>query len=534
MTGLDIIVLILYLASIVIIGIMVARNRVKNVEGYFLANHSLKWPVIGAALFASNISTIHLVGLSASGFKDGLVWGNFEWMAVFILILLGIVFAPFYFKNRITTLPEFLEKRFNSTVRSVLAFLALLGALFMHIGVSLYAGAVIFEHFLGINVYVSILVISFLTALYTVIGGLHSVVITETIQTIVLVAGAITLTIFGIFALSEAGFQSWEQLELAAKPEQLKIIPGKENSSGLTWYDFLLGYPVIGIWYWCADQTIVQRVLGAKTLNDAKIGPLFAAALKILPVFVLVLPGIFAYILFEDLIQDPNDTYMVLIDQLLPQGLKGLMAAALLAALMSSVAAALNSAGTLVSIDIVKKIRPNTSDHQLVRIGKITSVIVMIAAILWSPLIAKFDSIFEAINVLLTVISPPISAVFVWGVIWRRGNHQGALATFIGGFLLGLLTFVLDFPLFGEQKLITDGLGISFLMQAWWLFVASSLIFFVTSLMTAAPDPEKIDGYTIESPLELIRIDKKHKNQKPLLFAGFLIIVMIVLYLSLS
>ncbi len=527
----DLFVIVFYLVGIVGLGLWIVRRQRMNTEAYFLAGRSLRWPVIGAALFASNISTVHLVGLAASGFDDGLVWGNFEWMAVFALIVLGLVFAPFYYNNKVATLPEFLEKRYNSTARICLAFLALLGALFMHIGVSLYAGAVVFEQFFGINVYISILAISILTALYTVVGGLHSVVITETIQAFILVGGAIMLTIFAFLALPDHGIDSWAALQAATKPEQLSIVPSADNPSGLTWPAILLGYPVLGIWYWCADQTIVQRVLGAQTLKDAKIGPLFAGFIKILPVFILVLPGVIGYVLFKDIITDPNDTFPVLITELLPAGMKGLMAAALLAALMSTIAAALNSAGTLVSIDIVKHYRPGVSDREQVRIGRITAVVVMIIAISWSPLIARFDSIFEAINVLLTVISPPISAVFFWGVFWRRGNQQGAIATFGGGFLLGLTTFLVDFPIFGDTKIITDGWGISFMMQAWWLFVASSVIFFVASLISPPPDYKKIESVTLRSPLAFLNNEEGQGRNIPLIIAGALAGIMILLYL---
>lgn len=530
-SSLDIIVIITYVLGILIIGLWVSRKSKKTADGFFLAGRSLRWPVIGAALFASNISTVHLVGLAASGYSDGLVWGNFEWLAVLMLIILSLIFAPFYFKTKINTLPEFLEIRYNSTARTCLAFLALLGALFMHIGVSLYAGAVVFEHFFGINIYISILFISFITALYTVIGGLQSVVITETIQTAVLIFGAIVLTIFAVLALPEHGIESWVSLKAAVKPEQLNMIPSGENSSGLTWQALLLGYPVIGVWYWCADQTIVQRVLGAETLRDAKIGPLFAAGIKILPVFILVLPGVLGFVLFKDFIVDPNDTFPVLITELMPTGLKGLMAAALLAALMSTIAAALNSAGTLVSIDIVKKNRPRISEKQQILIGRITSIVVMIIAISWSPLIAGFNSIFEAINVLLTVISPPITTVFIWGIFWKRGNHQGAIATFIGGFILGLFFFLIDFPIYGDVKIITDIYGISFMMQAWWLFVGCSIIYVVSSLLTSAPDYKKIENCTLSSPLVFLKKEEGEKYNIPLLLSGLLMLVMLFLYI---
>ncbi|MFT7031612.1 MAG: SSS family solute:Na+ symporter [Cyclobacteriaceae bacterium] len=526
----DILVIIAYIVGILAVGLWVARKQTMKADSYFLASHSLKWPVIGAALFASNISTVHLVGLAASGFNDGLVWGNFEWMAVFTLIILGLIFAPFYYKNKISTLPEFLEKRYNSAARTCLAILALLGALFMHIGVSLYAGAVVFEHFFGLNVYVSILAISFITALYTVIGGLQSVVITETIQTVILLVGAFVLTAFGFMALPEHGIDNWEALKSAVKPEQLSVIPTESNTSGLTLPSIILGYPVLGIWYWCADQTIVQRVLGAQSLRDAKIGPLFAGFIKVLPVFLFVLPGVLGYVLFKDVITDPNDTFPVLITELLPTGLKGLMAAALLAALMSTIAAALNSAGTLVSIDIVKRNKPEITDEQQIKIGRITAIIVMIVAISWSPLISRFNSIFEAINILLTVISPPITAVFVWGLFWKRGNHQGAIATFIGGFLLGLVTFLIDFPIIGETKMITEGWGISFMMQAWWLFVCCSVIYIVTSLLTPEPDYKKIESCTMSSPLAFLKNEEGETRNVPLILSGLLILVMILLY----
>ena len=529
-SGIDITVIVAYMVIIVGVGLWIVRKTKMDTKEYFLAGRSLKWPAIGAALFASNISTVHLVGLAASGYNDGFVWGNFEWMAVFVLILLALVFSPFYFKNKISTLPEFLEKRYGRFARMCLACLGILGALFIHIGVSLYAGAVVFENLFGINIYISIFLIVGVTAIYTVVGGLQSVVITETIQTVILIAGSLILTVLAIMALPEKGIMNWTDLKAAVKPEQLSIIPSANNSSGLSWQAILLGYPILGIWYWCADQTIVQRVLGAETLKDAKIGPIFAGFLKILPVFLMVLPGVLAYVLFGDLILDPNDTLLVLITELLPVGLIGLMSAALLAAVMSTIAAALNSSATMISIDIFKTINPNITDLKQVFIGRIATIVIIIIAILWSPVISKFNSIFEAINILLTVISPPITTVFVWGVFWRRGNNPAAIATFIGGFILGLIAFLIDFPIIGETKLITESLGISFMMQAWWLFVACSVIYVVTSLMTPAPDYEKIKNYTLATPGAFLKKYEEQDNNKPLILAIILLIIMVILY----
>jgi SSS family solute:Na+ symporter len=527
---LDLIIIVSYLLGILAVGILSVRKMRLNSQGYFLAGRSLRWGMVGAALFASNISTIHLVGLAASGYNEGLVWGNFEWMAIFTLILLGLVFAPFYFKSRISTLPEFLERRFGPGSRMVLAFMAIVAALFIHIGMSLYAGAAVFKQFFGIDVVTSIFIISVITAIYTVLGGLKAVVVTETIQTAILVLGAVAVTLFAIFALPDQGIHNLSQLKAAVKPEQLSMLQ-TDNSAGLAWYAVFLGYPILGIWYWCSDQTIVQRVLGAKTQSDAQTGPLFAGLLKILPVFIMVFPGVIGYVLFKDIIgADSNQALPVLINQLIPTGLKGLISAGLLAALMSTIAAALNSSATLVAVDIVKRFKPSISDEKQVRIGRISAVIVMILAMAWSTQGGRYSSIFEAINAIAAHLAPPITTVFLWGIFWRRGTKQAALTTLIIGFSLGALSFLIDLPVIGEEKIITDGWGIPFMMQAWWMFCLCSLIFVLVSLMTPKPDPQSIEGLTWNKPLQVLAQGKITRFSDPRLLAGFLLIIMIVLY----
>jgi SSS family solute:Na+ symporter len=529
---LDLVIIVAYMVGIVVLGIYSTRKQKLNSENYFLAGRGLNWMVVGAALFASNISTIHLVGLAASGFNEGLVWGNFEWMASFTLILLGLIFAPFYFKSKIKTLPEFLEKRYNSSVRSFLAFMGIIGALFVHIGMSLYAGAVVFETFFGINVYVSIIIISVLTGIYTIVGGLKAVVVTETLQTFILIIGSLTLTIFAFYALRDAGISSLDEFKAAVKPEQLSMLRSDEGGvSGLTWYAVFLGYPVLGIWYWCSDQTIVQRVLGAKSMNDAQKGPIFAGFLKILPLFIMVLPGVIAYVILRDKIVDSNQALPVLVTELLPVGLRGFMAAALLSALMSTIAAALNSCGTLVAFDIAKKINPKISDSGQVRIGKISAVVVMILAILWSTQGGRFSSIFEAINKIAASLAPPISTVFLLGVFSKRGTEKAAMSTLVIGFFAGLLVFILDFipPLYGNQAVMTEVLGIPFMLQAWWLFVFCCIIYIVTSRFTAPPTPEQ-QRYIWKSPVAFI-IGDRWTGVKDIRFAALLLLVtMIVLY----
>lgn len=527
---LDLIIIILYMIGILVVGILSTRKLKLTSENYFLAGRGLNWRYVGAALFASNISTIHLVGLAASGYNEGLVWGNFEWMASFTLILLGLVFAPFYFKSKISTLPEFLEKRYSPEARSFLAFMAILGALFIHIGMSLYAGAAVFEQFFGIDVITSILIISIITAIYTVLGGLKAVVVTESIQTVLLLLGAVAITIFAILALPSHGIHSWAELKAAAKPDQLTMLH-THSKVGLNWYAVLLGYPVLGVWYWCSDQTIVQRVLGAKTERDAQLGPLFAGFLKILPVFILVFPGVIGYILFKDIIgTNSNQTLPVLINELIPTGMKGMIAAGLLAALMSTIAAALNSSATLVAVDIVKRLNPRVSDRKQVQIGRVSAVVVMLLAMLWSTQGGKYSSIFEAINAIASDLAPPITAVFLWGVFYKRGTKQAALATLIIGFLLGAVAFFLDLPVIGTEKIITHVWGIPFMMQAWWLFCISSVIFFVVSWLTPKPDPKQIEALTWDNPLAVIKRGKITGLSDPRIVAGILFVTVCVLY----
>jgi SSS family solute:Na+ symporter len=527
---LDLAIITVYLIGILVAGILSVRKLKLTTQVYFLAGRSLSWGYIGAALFAANISTIHMVGLAASGYTDGLVWGNFEWMATFTLILLGLVFAPFYFKSKISTLPEFLEKRYGPGARVFLAFMAIMGALFIHIGMSLYAGAAVFRQFFGIDVVTSILIISVITAIYTVLGGLKAVVVTETIQTVIFVLGAATLTIFAILALPGHGIHSLAQLKAAAKPDQLSMLQA-HSSAGLPWYAVFLGYPILGVWYWCTDQTIVQRVLGARTQMDAQRGPLFAGLLKITPVFIMVFPGVLGYVLFRDIIgTNSNQTLPVLIIQLIPTGIRGLISAALLAALMSTIAAALNSIGTLVAVDIIKRLKPEISDEKQVRIGRISAIAVMLLAMAWSTQGGRYSSIFEAINTIAAYLAPPITTVFLWGVFWRRGTKQAALTTLITGFSLGVISFLIDLPVIGTEKIVSQKWGVPFMMQAWWMFCLCSVIFVVVSLLTPKPDGRNIEGLTWKNPLQVIAEGKLKGIGDPRILAGFLLLAMIVLY----
>ena len=558
LTNIDLAIVILYLVTILTVGILVGYRKKTDTEQLFLAGRSLRWPLIGAALFTANISTIHLVGLAADGFRIGLVVGNFEWMATITLILLSLVFVPYYMKTGISTLPEFVEKRYSPSCRVILAFVTIASALLIHIGVSMYAGAKVFEYFFDIPLTVSILVIGVVTATYTTLGGLKAIVVTDAIQAVVLLTGCVLLTVFAIGQLGDVGIHSMDDLRNAARPDQLSMIHPVTNSSGgnneFSWLTVMIGYHVLGIWYWCTDQTIVQKVLGAKSMRDGQLGALFAGALKLLPLFLMVLPGVLAYVLFSDQIKEPNDTLNVLIDNLLPVGIKGLFAAGLLAAVMSTVESALNSIATLTSEDIVKKLRPATGERTLVLTGRITAWIVIGLAMLWSPFAGQFESIFVAINKIPLLFAPAVTCIFLMGVLWWRGTHQAALATLIAGFLIGLPYFLLDLPaiksaadlqgLIGSgqiaadrivdgvvpnYRLITDGLGLPFMMVGMILFTICWLIYVVVSLLTPAPD-SAVARLQIDSPFKAVFGRPLTGATDVRVFATILIVVVITLY----
>jgi solute:Na+ symporter, SSS family len=471
----DFAIIVIYLAGVVALGCYAGFVRRRGGEGshYFLAGNTLTWPVIGLAMFAANISTVHLVSLAEAAYKYGLVFGNFEWMAGFTLILLSLFFAPLYLRSKVPTLPDFLERRFNRPCRDVLSVVSLFSAIVIHIGIALYTAAWVLRGILGLPpgatlfgmdaLMFFIVALGVLTGIYTMIGGLLAVVWTESIQTVLLLLGAVVITVAAYMKVG--GWETLAQI-LATHPHPLagtspeipattvgflRMARDGADLSGMSWYSILLGYPVLGIWYWCADQTIVQRVLAAKDEKNARLGPLFCAFIKITPVFFFVLPGAICVALVQtrafggDAPAAAADTYTFLITHLLPVGLKGLVTAAMLAAAMQTCSAALNSTATLVAYDIVKRWRPDTSDHKLVVVGKVTTVIATILAIAWSPLLSHYNTIYDGLVRLVSYVSPPITAVFLIGVFWRKASARGAFTTLVSGAALGAVMFVLDF-----------------------------------------------------------------------------------------
>jgi SSS family solute:Na+ symporter len=535
----DTIIIAVYLVGIIALGIFAGFKKNISSEDHFLGGRTLRWPIIGAGLFCANISSIHLVGLASSGYQHGMVIGNFEWMASFCLILLGMVFAPFYFRSKITTLPEYVEKRYSSGARTFLAAIFIMSALLVHIGISMYAGAKVLEAFFGINFVISIVGISLATAIYTILGGLKGVMITDTVQAVLLLVGAALLTYFGLQALGDVGITNWAGLKEAVKPDQLSMIqpisdPEATGRLGLreySWYSILFGYPVLGIWYWCTDQTIVQKILSAKTEKDGRDGAIFAGFLKILPVFLMVLPGVIGYVLFKEKIGEDNDsTLMVMMTELLPVGVRGLMAAGLLAALMSTIAAALNSVATLTAEDIYKRLRPEAPDHQLVKVGRITAAVVIVVAMAWSTQGGKFGSIFEAINKIPMAFAPGITTIFLFGVFWKRGNRQGAMAALCFNVLIGLVYLCIDIPLVGTTQWINQELGIPFMQVGWYLFLLSSVIYVTVSLMTPAPEARQTDGLCWNRPFDALRGPLVGTVTDPRIMSGILLLIMVILY----
>lgn len=526
--ALDLAIVIAYIVGIVGLGCWAGwrQRRLAAGEGadYFLAGGTLSWFVIGLALFSTNISTIHLVSLAQEGYVNGLAYGNFEWMAAFTLIALSLFFAPFYIRSKVATLPDFLERRYNRACRDWLAILSIFSAVFIHIGFSLYTGAVVLRGLFGIDLMTSIVATAVLTGLYTIVGGLLAVVITESIQTVILLIGAVCVT---TIAYTKLG--GWTELVAHVEPVKLTVLRSAAESPTLPWYAVLLGYPVIGLWYWCADQTIVQRVLGARDENHARVGPLFAGFIKILPVFIFVLPGLLCLALIHkgvlpDELEKSADTYAFMIGHLLPPGLKGIVAAALLAALMSTVSGALNSIATLFSYDIYKRWKPGTSDRQLVRVGRIVTFVAMIAAIVWSPYISHFESIFQGVNTVICYIAPPITAVFVWGVFWRRASGVAARITLHAGSALGLAVFLLDW--FKDRT----GWNVPFMMASFYLFVICSGLLVAVSLLRPHQHTAESERLVWSHPLAALRDPGWPGIGNYKLLAGLLFIVMIALY----
>lgn len=540
---LDLTIAVLYVIGIVTVGLWSGiRHRRKHANSnaageYFLAGKTLKWPMIGLALFATNISCVHLVSLAQSGFDTGLLNGNFEWMAAFTLILLALFFAPFYIRSGVATLPDFLEKRYDRASRDWLAIVSVVSAIVIHIAFSLLAGGIVLHTLFGVDMYTSVIVISLLTAVYTIVGGLTAVVVTESVQTIVLLIGAIIISMAAWHKMG--GWQPMVHiLQNDGALNKLSMLRPHGDGSGMPWYAVFLGYPVLGIWYWCADQTIVQRVLGAKDEDHARVGSLFCGFIKILPVFIFVLPGLFAYTLSKAGLLDisaltdaqgvvnSKGIYTVMITQLLPSGLIGIVAAALLSGLMSQISGALNAIATLCSYDIYKRYYPEVSDQKLVKVGKIAAGLALVFSLALMPLLNSYESIFNGLNDVIAHIAPPITCVFLLGIFWSKASATSAKLTLWIGSAMGAIVFAVN-------KLFPDTVigHIPFMMMAFYLFCICVLLQVTFTFVFPAPQP--VPGVRVlywRSPGEPLQSPgwKGIGNYK--ILAVGLLVVMVVLF----
>jgi len=494
LANIDLAIIGVYFLIVFGIGFYFAK-RGRTSEQYFLAGRDIGWFFVGASLFVSNISTEHFIGLSGTGASSGLAVGHFEWLACLILLILGWVFVPFYLRSYVFTMPQFLERRFSRQCAVYLAGISIIAYIFTKISVQLYAASVVLERVAGWSLWKTAVVLVIATGIYTVAGGLAAVIYTDTVQTLILITGAVALTVIG---LNRVG--GFAHLQTMVPPDYFHMIKPATDSA-FPWTGIFFGAPILGIWYWCTDQVIVQRVLSAKDEGHAKAGTIFAGFLKILPVFMLVLPGIIAYALFKDQVSaKPDYAYPTLVLNLLPVGLVGLVMAALLAAVMGAMSSVFNSASTLVTLDFYKKINPQASESQLVTFGRIATGGMVLLGLLWVPFIHLLSAqLYIYLQSVQAYISPPIAACFVFGILWPRLNGQGAISSLLVGFVLGAVRFV--FEVLDKSEKYKSGairwvVDMNFLHYAIFMFVVCSIVLIGVSMMYPAPDRKKLAGLT--------------------------------------
>jgi SSS family solute:Na+ symporter len=451
---------------VLVIGVVTAR-RTHSGDDLFLAGRRLTWIPIGLSLFASNISSTTLIGLAGAAYAWGIAVANYEWMAAPVLVLMALVFIPLYLRLRIGTVPEYLEHRFDARVRRYFSALTLFANIVVDTAGTLFAGALVLTTFVpSLDLFTAALLLAAVAAAYTAAGGLAAVVYTDVLQAILLLVGAVLVT---VLCLARLDFD-WAGFVAATDPEKLSLFLPLDDPN-LPWLGTLIGIPVLGFYFWCTNQFIVQRVLGARSIAHARGGVLLAGLLKLPVLFIMVLPGVMAAQILPPL-ENGDQVYPALIAELLPAGLAGLMLAALAAALMSSIDSTLNSASALLTLDFIKPAWPRLSPRALGWIGRAGIGLFMLLAALIAPQIGRFEGLFHYLQTALSYLVPPVAAVFLLGVFSRRAGPATALATLLGGHALSALLFLLW--LFGV-------LTLHFTLVAGILFAAAALIFVVTS-----------------------------------------------------
>lgn len=473
----DLIVVGVYFVVVVAIGLWVARGT-QSGEDLFLGGRSFGWGLVGLSLFASNISTTTIIGLSGAAYDTGVVGSVYEWMTGIPLAIAALIFIPLYLKSRITTIPEFLELRFDKRSRNFFSFITIFISILVDTAGGLYAGALVLKIFFpDLVLWHMTLVLALVAGLYTAVGGLKAVVYTDAIQAIILILGCAVLT----FMMFEELDFSWATV-LASIPEgHLSMVQPVDHET-LPWPGLIMAVPMLGFWYWTTNQYIVQRVLGSKDLNNARWGVILAGFLKLIPLFIMVIPGAMAISLFPDL-PNADQVFPTAVINILPVGMVGIVLAGLISAILSSVDSTLNSASTLVVVDFVKAKKPDLSDKETVNYGRITTLILMVVAALWAPFIGNFGGIWAYLQQMFSIIVPPIAVIFLVGVFFKRGNGPGAFWTLILGTLGGVILFALT-----QMELW----NLHFVYNIGIMVALSTVIFILISNATPPPSAEAI------------------------------------------
>ena len=502
----DFVIIVAYVVALVSIGMWVSFRR-RGAEDLFLGGRSQPWGVVGLSIFGTNINPSFLISSCSVAYVSGFAAANFEWLAWWLMMLLAMLFVPYYMQARVSTMPEFIRRRFGSGAHAFLSYYAMFTTIVSWLGLVLYTGGLLFSQIMGWPLWLSLVVLMAIATSFTIIGGLAAVMITDAFQTVLIIAGAAVLTIIGLVKVG--GVSGLIQ----QAPESYWILLRSGPHAEYPWHAMLLGYPVAGIWFWCADQTIVQRVLGAKDLRHGQLGVVLAAFMKILPPFLFLLPGILCFILHPGL-ADPDEAFATMIVNHLPTGMVGLMVAVLIAALISTIDSGLNSFSTVFTLDIYKRsIRPGASPTEVKFVGRLATLLAAVLAVGVALTMANFDrGLFDMIQSVIGFIAPPVSAVFLLGVLWRRATSTAAIATLICGSIVSISIGFCHLNGFAGAELsqwvgahVSSGLGDwlsmqigglvwdHFLLVSFYLFAGICTFMVVVSLATSnSPNEEKL------------------------------------------
>lgn len=530
LTGLDWVVIALYFTVIGVLAWWYGRHQKDSVD-YFLAGRNAGFITIGASIFTSNIGSEHIVGLAGQGASTGMAMAHWE-LHAWVLILLAGFFVPFYYKSGVQTIPEFLERRFNARARTILSVVSLVAYVFTKVSVTVFAGAIVFQALLPDTFgsrdnafWVGAFTTVILTGIYTVFGGMRAIMATATPQAVIILLGSFVITWTGLMKLGDgAGVGAgWGELVSAASSNATQFALWRPLSDpDFPWLGVMIASPIIGIWYWCTDQYIVQRALSAKDLQSARRGALFGGLLKVWPVLIFLVPGMIGWALHQKgLLQlpmkmvdgvsviDGDTVFPTLVTTLLPSGIRGLIVACLLAALMSSLASLFNSSASLFTVDIYEKLRPGQSEKHLLTVGRIATTVVVVLGMLWIPVMKVISGggLYQYLQSVQGYLAPPITAVFLLGLFWKRLNGRGAVWALAGGFVLGMFKLTCQ-AFFGASKIADPAwlaaIGdFNFLYATGILFVLSAILMIVGSLTSPPPQEAQIKGLTYASIREL-------------------------------